>query len=274
VLKGRQRRQVGLSGFEAEAQARKCGVGGQDQREKYLATGVLDAPDGLGVVREYEYLKTRTSSRVKMPIPGPFTLSGRIEPGSVYRDRMDVAYALSDVINQELKALVAAGVDFIQMDEPSYAVHSSTPEEFVKLFNRTVEGVNAKISMHLCFGNYLGRPVAKRTYKPLLPHIFDMHLHQYAMEFANREMAEIEILKDFPADRELAVGLVDVKNYYCETPEDVAERIRRVLEVVPPERVTVTPDCGFSQTARWAAKRKLTAMVEGTRLVRRELTGQ
>lgn len=263
-----------LTGIEAEGQARKSGVGGHDQREKYTAAAELDAPDGLGIVREYEYLQARTARRVKMPIPGPFTLSGRIQPGSVYRDRMDVAYALSGIVNREMKALVAAGVDFIQMDEPSYAVHSSTPEEFVKLFNRTVEGVNAKISMHLCFGNYLGRPVAKRTYKPLLPHIFDMNLHQYALEFANREMAEIDILRQFPADREVAVGLVDVKNYYCETPEDVAERLRCVLDVILPERVTVTPDCGFSQTARWAAKRKLVAMVEGTRLVRRELAGE
>ncbi len=262
-----------LTGIEPEAQSRKSGVGGHDQREKYVAVAALDAPDGLGVVAEYTYLKTRTARPVKMPIPGPFTLSGRIQPGQVYRDRMEVAEALAEVVNRELRALAAAGVRLIQMDEPSYAVHSSTPEAFVRLFNRTVEGVDAKISMHLCFGNYLGRPVAKRTYKPLLPHIFDMHLHQYALEFANRELAELELLKQFPADREVAVGLVDVKNYYIETPEDVAERLRRVLEVVPPERVTVTPDCGFSQTARWAARRKLQAMVEGTRLVRRELAG-
>ncbi len=262
-----------MTGIEFEQQARKSGVGGHDQREKYVAVAELDAPHGLGVVQEYQYLKTRTTRPVKMPIPGPFTLSGRVQPGSIYKDRMEVAYALSRVVNRELKALVAAGVDFIQMDEPSYAVHSSTPEAFVKLFNQTVEGVDAKISMHLCFGNYLGRPVAKRTYKPLLPYIFDMHLHQYALEFANRELAEIELLGEFPADRELAVGLVDVKNYYVETPEDVAERIRRVLEVVQPERLTITPDCGLSQTARWAAKGKLAAMVEGTKIVRRELTG-
>ena len=262
-----------MTGIEIAGQARKSGVGGHDQREKYTAVSELDAPDGLGLLREYEYLKSHTTHRIKMPIPGPFTLSGRIQPGTVYKDRMDVAHALSHLVNAELKALVAAGVDFIQMDEPSYAVHSSTPEAFVRLFNKTVEGVDAKISMHLCFGNYLGRPVAKRTYRPLLPHIFDMHLHQYAMEFANRELAEIDMLQEFPSDRELAVGLVDVKNYYIETPEDVAERIRRALEVIPPERMTVTPDCGFSQTARWAARRKLDAMVEGTRIVRRELTG-
>jgi len=262
-----------MTGIESREQGRKSGVGGHDQREKYVAVAQLDAPDGLGLLREYEYLKTRTNKAIKMPIPGPFTLSGRIEPGTVYNNRMDVAQALSTVVNRELKSLVAAGVQFIQMDEPSYAVHSSTPEAFVDLFNKAVDGVNAIISMHLCFGNYLGRPVAKRSYKPLLPHIFDMNLHQYAMEFANREMAELDILKQFPADREIAVGLVDVKNYYVETPEDVAERLRQVLEIVPAERLTVTPDCGFSQTARWAAKGKMRAMVAGTKIVRQELSG-
>lgn len=262
-----------ITGIEPVSKARKQGVGGHDQREKYMPVDDLAVPNGLGLKEEYEYLKTRTDRIVKMPIPGPFTLSGRIQPGDKFKDRMDVAYALAELVNQELKSLVKAGVTWIQMDEPSYAVHSSTPEEFVKLFNHTVEGVDAKISMHLCFGNFLGRPVAKRTYKPLLPHIFDMNLSQYAMEFANRELAELDILKEFPDDKELAIGLVDVKNYYIESPEDVAERLREVLKVVPAERLTVTPDCGFSQTARWAAQAKLKSMVEGTKIVRHELTG-
>lgn len=263
-----------ITGIEPVNKARKQGVGGHDQREKYNPIDDLAAPNGLGLKEEYEYLKTRTNRLIKMPIPGPFTLSGRIQPGNKFKDRMDVAYALAGVVNQELKSLVDAGVTWIQMDEPSYAVHSSTPEEFVKLFNHTVDGVDAKISMHLCFGNFLGRPVAKRTYKPLLPYIFDMNLSQYAMEFANRELAELDILKEFPDDKELAIGLVDVKNYYVETPEDVAERLREVLKVVPAERLTVTPDCGFSQTARWAAQAKLKSMVAGTKIVRHELTGK
>lgn len=260
-----------MTGLAEVGQTRKSGVAGHDQREKYEAVEPLASPDGLGLIPEYHYLRTRTSRPIKMPIPGPYTLAGRIQPGSIYKDRMDVAYALSDLINQELKTLVAEGVDFIQIDEPSVAVHARTPEEFVKLFNRTVEGVDAKIGVHLCFGNFVGRPVAKRTYRPLFPHILDMNAHQFALEFANREMSEISLWKEFPSDKELAAGLVDVKNYYCETPEDVAERIRTALKYVAPEKLTVTPDCGFSQTARWAAKRKLHAMVEGTKIVRREL---
>jgi 5-methyltetrahydropteroyltriglutamate--homocysteine methyltransferase len=226
-------------------------------------------------VREFEYVRTRTAKPIKMPCPGPFTLAGRIQPGSVYRDRLDVAYGLAEIVNRELRALVRAGADFIQLDEPSYAVHArqGSPEAFVRLFNQTVEGVGAKISVHLCFGNFVGRPVAKRSYRPLFPYLLDLRADQLTLEFANREMAEIELWREFPSDKELAAGVVDVKNYYVETAEDVAERIRRVLEFVAPEKLTLTPDCGFSQTARWAARAKLKALVEGTTLVRRELAG-
>lgn len=252
---------------------RKMGVVGHDQRESYVAVEEVKAPNGLGLLPEYEYLKTHTTRAIKMPIPGPYTLAGRIKPGSVYKDRMEVAHALAAIINTELKNLVAAGATFIQVDEPSYAVHAHSPKAFVDLFNETVAGVDAKIGVHLCFGNFVGRPVAKRTYKPLFPHILDMNVSQYALEFANRELAELDLWEQFPNDKELAAGLVDVKNYYVETAEDVAERIRAALHYVSPDKLSITPDCGFSQTARWAAKGKLAAMVQGAAIVRRELTG-
>lgn len=262
-----------MTGLRELPPRRKMGVVGHDQRESYEAVEPCQAPAGLGLVEEYQYLKRRTQHAIKMPIPGPYTLAGRIKPGVVYKDRMGVAYALSDIINREMKALVAAGADFIQIDEPSMAVHAHSPKAFVDLFNSTVAGVNAKIGVHLCFGNFVGRPVAKRTYRPIFPHVLDMHVSQFALEFANRELAEIGLWQEFPNDKELAVGAVDVKNYYIETPEDVAERIRAALQYVVPEKLSITPDCGFSQTARWAARRKLVAMVEGAKIVRRELTG-
>jgi 5-methyltetrahydropteroyltriglutamate--homocysteine methyltransferase len=262
-----------MTGLRELPARRKVGVVGHDQRESYEAVEAVQAPNGLGLLSEYQYLRSRTTMAVKMPCPGPYTLAGRIKPGLVYKDRMEVAYALAEIVNRELKALVAAGADFIQLDEPSYAVHASSPQEFVKLFNTSVEGVKAKIGVHLCFGNFVGRPVAKRTYRPLFPHILDMHADQFALEFANREMAEIGLWQEFPSDKELAAGLVDVKNYYVETAEDVAERIRVALKCVPAEKLTITPDCGFSQTARWAARGKLKAMVEGTKIIRHELAG-
>ena len=260
-----------MTGIRELPARRKLGVIGHDQRESYEVVEPLTAPNGLGLVAEYQYLRQQTDRAIKMPIPGPYTLAGRLKPGSIYKDRLEVAYALADIINAEIKAVVAAGADFVQVDEPSYAVHASTPDAFVKLFNHTVSGVNAKIGTHLCFGNFVGRPVAKRTYHPVFPFVLDMNASQYALEFANRELSEIDLWREFPTDKELAAGLVDVKNYYIEKPEEVAERIRTALKYVAPEKLSVVPDCGFSQTARWAARGKLKALVEGTKIVRREL---
>ena len=264
-----------LTGLRSREPLRRIGPAGHDQRERLDALEPLQAPKGLGLINEFEYVHTRTSKRVKVPCPGPFTLAGRIVvPGRHYETRMDVAHAFSDIINKELKDLVKAGADFIQLDEPSYAVHPDSPSEFVELFNRTVEGVDARISLHLCFGNFVGRPVAHRTYKPLFPYILDAKTDELAMEFANRELAEIDLTSSVAeAGKTVAAGLVDVKNYFIEPPELVADRIRRVLQHINPEDLVVTPDCGLSQTARWASRAKLLSMVRGAEIVRRELTG-
>lgn len=263
-----------LTGLREVPPQRKLGPTGHDQRERFEPVEPIRAPEGLGLVAEYAYLRTRTKKPIKMPCPGPFTLAGRIVTGSVYKDRMEAAYAFAEIINAELRALVQAGADFIQIDEPSYAVHADSPAAFVTLFNETVKGVDARIGLHLCFGNFVGRPVAHRTYVPLFPHILDARVDEYAMEFANREMAELDIARQVTdAGKTIAAGLVDVKNYFIETPEIVANRVRTLLRHVPPEQVAVTPDCGFSQTARWAAKAKLTSMVKGVHMVRSELCG-
>src|SRR5437773_868030 len=104
--------------------------------------------------------------------------------------------------------------------------------------------------MHLCFGNYRARAVGLRSYKPLSPHVGKAKVNQLAFEFASREMAEVELLKKLPKAMDVAVGLIDVKNTWIEPPELVAERLRTVLKYVDAARVSVTPDCGFSQTAR------------------------
>jgi 5-methyltetrahydropteroyltriglutamate--homocysteine methyltransferase len=258
-----------LNGIEELPPRRKVGVLGHDQREGYRIVGPIAAPNGLGLVAEYEYARTRTDKPIKMPCAGPFTLAGRLQG----QERLKTAWELAKIVNAELKAVVAAGCTFIQIDEPSYAVRPDAPREFVDLFNATVEGVEAKIGIHLCFGNFVGRPTAKRMYRPLFPHILDVRADQFALEFANRELAELELWQEFPSDKELAAGLIDVKNYWVETPEDVAARIRATLKHVRPEKLSIVPDCGFSQTARWAARRKLKAMVDGAAIVRRELAG-
>ena len=261
-----------LEGLQELAPARRLGPGGHDQRERYEALTPFEAPMGLGLLEEFAYARSRTSLPLKVPCPGPYTLAGRVAPGALYPDRMAVARQFSRIINKELRALVDAGASFLQLDEPSYAVHKHSPKAFVDLFNQTVDGVEARIGLHLCFGNYIGRPVAHRVYAPLFPQILDVDADEIHLEFANREMAEAHLAGEIVrAGKTVAAGVVDVKNYFIETPEIVADRIRRVLEFAPAEHLVIAPDCGLSQTARWAARAKLKAMARGAQIVRKEL---
>jgi 5-methyltetrahydropteroyltriglutamate--homocysteine methyltransferase len=260
-----------LGGIQPLPQARRWGAPAHDQRSKYLCVGPLEAPSGLGLVEEYQRLRSLTDAPVKVPIPGPYTLAGCLQGGQVYRDRLAIAEALLPVVNQEMKELVQAGVAFIQLDEPSFACHPDRPEEFLDMIGRTVAGVQAQVSLHMCFGNYRGRAVGQRSYRPLFPHLARVPVRQLALEFASREMAEIDLARELKPPLQLAVGLVDVKNTWVEPPELVAGRLREVLRYIEPERVAVTPDCGFSQTARFIATRKLASMVQGVRLVRERL---
>lgn len=260
-----------LTGLEPIPRARHWGPPAHDQRSKYRCAAPLAAPDGLGTVEEYRRLRDLTDAPAKVPVPGAYTLSGCITGGDIYRDRDEITEALIPLVNAELKALVAEGVDFLQLDEPSFACHSDDPDRFLDVIARTVEGVNAYISMHMCFGNYRARAVGWRSYRPLFPHVGRAKVHQLALEFASREMAEIDLLRELPDTLDVAVGLIDVKNTWIEPPDLVADRLRSVLKLIPAERVSVTPDCGFSQTARHVAIAKAKAMVEGTKIIRNEV---
>ena len=260
-----------LHGIQPLPTARRWGPPAHDQRDKYVCVAPLAAPNGLGVVEEYLRFRTLSYAPAKVPIPGPFTLAGCLSSGAVYADRKAVTEALIPIVNAELKAVEAAGADFLQLDEPSFACHPDEPERFLDVIARTVAGVSAYVSMHMCFGNYRGRAVGWRSYTPLFPHLGQAKVQQLALEFASREMAEIELLRQLPETMDLAVGLVDVKNTWIEPAELVAERVRVVLRHVDAVRVSVTPDCGFSQTARYIAVAKSKSLVEGTQIVRREL---
>ena len=144
---------------------------------------------------------------------------------------------------------------------------------FVEIFNRTVEPVVDKcnLSTHLCFGNFKGRAVGPRQYAPMFPAFLQMTVDEIHVEMASREFAELEIIGAIAQHHHVAVGIVDVKSYYIETPADIADRVRRCLQYAPPERLSFAPDCGLSQTARWAARIKLQNMVAGTQIVRKEL---
>ncbi len=267
-----------IQGIELEgAPPRRFGPPAHDQRGKHAVTGELAAPRGLGVVEEYLRLKRLAPAgpELKASVPGPYTLSGRIQPGGPYQDRWAVAEALLPFVSVELERLIAAGCREITVDEPSmscYAYKEDT-SRFVELFNRTVSRAagRCRLSTHLCFGNYKGRAVGPRQYAPMFPAFLALNVDEIHMEMASREFSELELIAEASSQRDVSIGIVDVKSYYIETPEDIANRVRRCLSFAPADRLSFAPDCGLSQTARWAARQKLANMVAGVNTVRREL---
>jgi 5-methyltetrahydropteroyltriglutamate--homocysteine methyltransferase len=267
-----------LDGLELEREPRRrLGPPAHDQRGTHRIVGELAAPHGLGVVEEFARLRELAppGPRLKASVPGPYTLAGRIEPNSDYRDRYAVTEALLPLVRAELVGLVEAGCELVTVDEPSMScyAHREDPERLVDVFNRTVEPVVGRcyLGTHLCFGNYKGRSVAPRRYAPMFPAFLSLAADELHLEMASRELAELELLEAVTREKDVGVGVVDVKSSYVEAPVEIEERIRAALRHAPPERVSVSPDCGLSQTARWAASAKLRSLVEGARLVRETL---
>ena len=258
-----------IQGIEPSEPARKAGPWGYDQQTRYVATGRIEAPSGLGIVDEFEYLHAHTDRPTKVTCAGPLTFASRIRPGDVYASTIKIAAEFANVINEELKALVAAGADFIQIDEPARG--TVTGQEMARLFNMATEGVEAKLAFHICFGNRFGQARFKRAYADYFPGAMEANAHQFVLEFASREMAEIEMWKRWNDGRELGAGIIDVKSFYPETQDDVAQRLRTVLENADADKVYVNPDCGFGWSPRYIAVEKLDAMVAGARIVREEL---
>jgi 5-methyltetrahydropteroyltriglutamate--homocysteine methyltransferase len=267
-----------LSGISTEPDSpRRFGPPGHDQRGKHAITGEISAPKGLGVVAEFARLKRLAPDgpTLKASIPGPYTLSGRLIPNAQYPDRWAVTEALIPIVRKEIEACLAAGCTELTIDEPSMSCYAyrEDPKRFVDIFNRTVEPAigTCHLSTHLCFGNYKGRAVAPRRYAPMFPAFLDFHVEEIHVEMASREFAELEICEEIAKTQIVSIGIIDVKSYYIETVADVAARVRRCLRYAAPERLSFAPDCGLSQTARWAARAKLANMVAGVQVVKKEL---
>jgi len=267
-----------LEGIALEAAPRRrFGPPAHDQRGVHRVTGELRAPRGLGCVAEFERLRrvAPAGPRLKASVPGPYTLAGRLLPSADYPDRWALTEALLPIVRDELVALVAAGCQEVGVDEPSMSCHAhhEDPERFVEIFNRTVDPIRGRtrVATHLCFGNYKGRAVAPRRYAPLCPAFLDAAADEIHVEMAGRELAESELVGAIAEHADAAVGVIDVKSYWIEPPEEVAARVRHFLRFAPPERLVFSTDCGLSQTARWAARQKLTNLVAGVASVRDEL---
>jgi len=224
----------------------------------------------LGLVDDFKFLCRFTARPTKFSITGPHSLVKRIR-NEYYPSEEAFALDIARVMNLELRELVKAGATYLQIDEPYY---SGFPEDLgwgVKVLNVLTDGVDAKIGLHICYGNRYGKPSWEGSYRYLFPTILDARVQQLTLEFARRGEEDVALFREFKAPFELGLGVIDVKSPTVETPDMVAERIRKALEVVPAERLYVNPDCGCLHLPRDVAFAKLCAMVEGTRLVRKEL---
>jgi 5-methyltetrahydropteroyltriglutamate--homocysteine methyltransferase len=200
-----------------------------------------------------------------------------MRPVEHYPDRPSLAEAFVPAIHEEIKRLAAAGCTFVQLDEPAtpgYGYDPHDAKDIARLFNACVEGIEGvRFGLHICFGSFRKITYAKRTYAHYFPDLLEARVDQFAFEFANRELYEIEKFAEWAPDRELCVGIVDVRTHYLETAEDVAERARRCLEHIPADRLCFSPDCGLRYVPRWLALGKLRALADGVGIVRAELTG-
>jgi len=264
-----------LNGLERVPPGRRVGVPGYDMAPHFTAVERVTSPQGLGVVTDFQLLQRLAPGRaLKVALPGPVTFAGPIAPG-VYGPG-GVARLIGDlvaIVHAEVHALVRAGADYVQLDEPSFTRLPAglSLDQAAAAINETLDGVPGRLAVHVCYGNNAGRPNAERGLARLVPALRRLKCRQLVLEFANRELAEVELLRELAPQFEIAAGVVDVKSFYEETPGDVAARIRRVLEHVPAPRLTVTADCGFSALPRWLARAKMRAMVEGARAVRATL---
>jgi len=268
-----------LDGIDTDQQVpRLFGPPAHDQRGKYLISGPLTAAGGLGAVADFKRLVRIAGDAdvaLKASVPGPYTMAGRLLPNDQYPDRYAVTEALLPIIRLELEQLVAAGCEEITIDEPSMSCYAYREDRgrLVDIFNRTVETIQGRcrLSTHLCFGNFKGHPVGKRSYAIMFPDFLNLKVEEIHLEMANREFSELELIGEVAQHKDVAVGIVDVKSYYIETVDDIVERVQRCLEFAPADRLAFAPDCGLSQTARWASREKLVALVAGVKKVRETL---
>jgi len=224
----------------------------------------------FGMDEHFRFLKAYASAATKVCVTGPQMLAKRAT-NEYYPSDKELIFDLTDILNTELKGLVAAGCDFIQIDEPVWVGYPQDMPWLVESFNRLVNGVKAKIALHVCYGNYQLKRLFTGQYAELFPTILDTNADQISMEFAVSDGVGLELFNQYTTHKEVVVGVIDVKDENIETPATVAGRIREALKYIPAEKLYISPDCGMKFMLRDRAFGKLKAMVEGTRIVRREL---
>ena len=214
-------------------------------------------------VRDVEFLRGITDRRIKITVPGPFTMTQQAQ-NDHYADDRSLAHAYAEAVNEELRDLKAAGADVVQIDEPYLQARPEPAREYaVKAIDRALDEIEGETVLHTCFG-YAAIVHERPSGYPFLRELNECAATHLSLEAAQPNL-DASVLRDLP-DKVIVLGVLDLGSPGVETPEVVAERIRRALDVVEPERLVVAPDCGMKYLPRETAFRKLRAMVEGSRL--------
>jgi 5-methyltetrahydropteroyltriglutamate--homocysteine methyltransferase len=266
-----------------------------------LHAGTLTQPikrHGALMVEQAKALRKATQKPIKVQYTGIQVLA-QCTNDLHYKSSRDRAMAMAAAINEDLKEVEAIGADFIQIDEFTWPYFFE--DYAIEAFNRAVEGINkAKIIVHVCWGNWGGTPAympdstaqsgeifdltQRRGEQPaatatIIPKAYEAHINVLNLENCGRradDLSGLDVIKKhpLPPNVDFWAGVIDVKSTITETAEEVASRIRKLLEYVPADRLGVTTDCGLILLQRYIAKDKLHALVAGTQLVRNELAAQ
>lgn len=219
-------------------------------------------------VRDVEFLRRNTQHRIKITVPGPFTVAQQTQD-DYYQDQKALALDIAAAVNEEIRSLQAAGADVVQIDEPYLQAKPEQARAYgVEVINRALEGIEGTTALHLCFGYAAIVPDRPHQYA-FLTELRDCVVKQISIEAAQPQL-DLSILRQFTSQT-LIVGVLNLGEVEVETAETVADRIRSALRYIEPERLILAPDCGMKYLPREVAFGKLCALVEGARIVRQEL---
>jgi 5-methyltetrahydropteroyltriglutamate--homocysteine methyltransferase len=219
-------------------------------------------------VRDLDFLRRNTDHRIKITVPGPFTVTQQAQ-NDYYPDDRALALAVAAAINEEIKDLFAAGADVVQIDEPYLQARPEKARAYgVEVINRALEGVQGTTALHMCFG-YAAVVHDRPGQYAFLPELDDCVVQQISIEAAQPNL-DLPVLKTLPS-KTIILGVLNLGDMRVETPGEIAARIRMALHYVEPERLIAAPDCGMKYLPRDVAFAKLQAMARGAAIVRKEL---
>jgi 5-methyltetrahydropteroyltriglutamate--homocysteine methyltransferase len=222
-------------------------------------------------VRDLQFLRANTDRKIKITVPGPFTMTQQAQ-NDFYPREEDLALDYAAAVNEEIKDLFAAGADIVQLDEPYMQARAEKARQYgIATLKRALEGVTGATGLHICFG-YAAIIHERPSGYSFLPELAQSPVQQISIETAQSSL-DCAVLQKLP-DKTIALGVLDLSTNEIETPEIVAGRVRRALPFVSPDRLIISSDCGLKYLPRTVAFGKMKAMVDGAKIVRSELTAR